>query len=57
MGALAGLVEQEARASGDDLLAELDEGDDEVAQVEHLGSAAVQRDEIAAEEVCSCVKR
>ena len=56
MGAVARLAEQELRAPRDDFLAEVDEGDEEVLQVQHLRPAAVQRDHVARRsEVCSCV--
>ena len=49
VGALARLVEQELGAAGDDLLAEIDEGPDEVLQRHQLRPAAVQRHHVGAE--------
>ena len=49
MGALARLVEQELGAPGDDLLAEVDEGADQVLEVHQLRPAAVQRHHVGAE--------
>ncbi len=49
VGGVARLGEPELGAAGDDLLAEVDEGHQDVAQVHQLRSAAVQRDHVAAE--------
>ena len=49
VGALARLVEQELGAPADDLLAELDKGADQVLEVEHLRTAAVERHHVGAE--------
>ena len=49
MGALAGLVELELGAAGDDLFAELDEALDEVAQGQRLGPAAADRQHVGRE--------
>ena len=49
MRRVARLVEQELGTPGDDLLAEIDEGDEDIAQVHQLRAAAVQRDHVAAE--------
>ena len=49
VGALAGLPELVRGAAGDHLLAEGDEGCQELPQVELLGPAAVQRQHVAAE--------
>ena len=46
MGAVAGLVEQELGAAGDDLFAEGDEGDQKILQVHHLRTAAVERQHV-----------
>lgn len=49
MRLLARLAEEEARAALDHLLAEGDEGGDEVAQRHHLGTAEVEREHVDAE--------
>ena len=49
MGARAGLGEQMGRAPGDDLLAEVDEGRDDVPKIHHLRPAAAQRQHVHAE--------
>ena len=49
VGALARLVEQELGAAGDDLLAEIDEGPDQVLQRQQFRPAAVQRHHVGAE--------
>ena len=49
MGAIARLVQQELGATGDDLLAEVDEGAQEVLQGQHLRPTAVEGDHVAAE--------
>ena len=49
MGGVARLGEQELGAAGDDLLAEVEEGAQHVAERQHFRSAAVQRDHVAAE--------
>ena len=49
MGGVARLGELVFGAAGDDLLAEVDEGDQDVAQREQLWATAVQRDHVAAE--------
>ena len=49
VGAVAGLGELELRAARDDLLAELDERLDEVAQVERLGPPAADRQHVGRE--------
>ena len=46
---LAGLAEEELGPAGDDLLAEIHEGLEQVLQVHQLGAAAVQRHHVAAE--------
>ena len=49
VGAVARLVEAELGAAGDDLLAERDEGRQQVLQVHHLRTAAVERHHVGAE--------
>ena len=49
VGALARLAEEELGAAADDLLAEIDEGADQVLEVHDLGPAAVQRHDVGAE--------
>ncbi len=49
VGPLARLVQEELGAAGDDLLAEVDEGLDQVLEVQKLGPAAVERHHVAAE--------
>ena len=49
MGGVARLGEQELGATGDDLLAEVEEGAQHVAERQHFRPAAVQRDHVAAE--------
>ena len=49
VGGGARLGEPELRAPGHDLLAEVDEGGQEVLEIEHLRPAAVQRDHVGAE--------
>ena len=49
MRALARLEQLELRAAGDDLLAELDEGLDDVAQRQRLGPAAADREHVGGE--------
>ena len=48
------LGEFEDRAAGDDLFAEFDEGADEIAQLEHLRAAAVERDHVRRHVVAPC---
>ena len=58
MGAVARLAEQELGAPRDHLLAEGDEGGEQVLQVHHQRAAAVERHHVGAEAtICSGVKR
>src|SRR5437016_2490845 len=49
MSAIAGLAEQMLGAPGDDLLAEGDKGPQQVLEVHHLRTAAVERHHVGAE--------